>query len=149
MIMRWTSTTLAAIVLLGACGQPKPPGPSADASMSSTTTKAPPSPWQAQLGQVVTLDGVAENAKLGALLLIGGSRTLWIDKLDAWPPDVHGKRVSVTGKLIERADLPVFVHQDGEPEMAGIPVPPGTDVEKASRRLLLTEARWKVIEPAR
>jgi hypothetical protein len=71
---------------------------------------------------------------------------IWIDGLDAWPAGLRGKRVRVTGKVIERADLPVFVHRDDEPEMAGMPVPPGTDLEKARRRFLLTEARWNVVQ---
>jgi hypothetical protein len=88
---------------------------------------------------------VAQDAKLGALLLIGGSRTLWID-LDAWPEGVRGKRVQVTGKMVQRSDLPVFVQRAEEPLMAGIPVPPGTDLEKARRRFLLAEPRWKLLE---
>jgi hypothetical protein len=106
-------------------------------------------PLEARLGHIVTVDGIPEDAKLGALLMIGGSRTVWIDGLDAWSPELHGKVVEFTGKVVQRSDLPVFVHQDGEPERAGIAVGPGTDVEQARCRFLLTEAteaRWKVVE---
>jgi hypothetical protein len=102
-----------------------------------------PEPWEAKVGQTVTIEGVAQDAKLGALVLTGGSRTLWIDGLDAWPEGMRGKRVRVTGKMIQRSDLPVFVEREGEPIMAGIPVPPGSDLEKSRRRFLLTEATWK------
>ena len=78
--------------------------------------------------------------------MIGGSRTVWIDGLKAWPLELRGKVVEVTGRVIQRSDLPVFVHQDGEPERAGIPVGPGTDLEQGRRRFLLAEARWKVVE---
>ena len=77
---------------------------------------------------------------------MAGSGTIWIDDLDAWPLEVRGKWVQVAGKVIERADLPVFVHREGEPQMQGMPVPAGTDLEKARRRFLLTEARWKLLE---
>jgi hypothetical protein len=113
---------------------------------SSTTSNAASPPWEAKLGQVITVEGSAQDAKLGALLLTGGSMSIWIDGLDAWPKEVRGKNVQVTGKVIQRSDLPVFVHQEGEPEKGGMPVPPGTDLEKARRRLLLAEAKWKVLE---
>jgi hypothetical protein len=51
----------------------------------------------------------------------------------------------VTGKIIERHDLPVFVHEEGEPEMQGIPVPKGTDLDKASHRYLLSRVTWHVV----
>lgn len=104
--------------------------------------------WESQLGQLVTIDGDAEDAKLGALL-ITGSGMIWIDGLDAWPSNVRGKRLVVTGKVIQRSDLPVFVHEEGEPEMQGMPVPAGTDVEKARRRFLLAEPAWKVLGQGR
>jgi hypothetical protein len=125
-----------AALTVASCGTPVAPA----------SSKAVPFPLAVKLGQIVTVEGVPEDAKLGALLMIGGARTVWIDGLDAWPPELRGKVVEVTGKVIERSDLPVFVHQDGEPERAGIPVGPGTDLEQARRRFLLTEARWKVVE---
>jgi len=133
--MRGLISILAALTL-ASCGKPAAPA----------SSKAAPFPLEARLGHVVTVEGIPEDAKLGALLMIGGSRTVWIDGLDAWPPGLRGKVVEATGKVIQRADLPVFVHQDGEPERAGIAVGPGTDVEQARRRFLLTEARWKVVE---
>lgn len=104
--------------------------------------QAAQSPWASKLGQTVTVEGQAADAKLGALVEME-SETIWIDGLDAWPSDVAWKRVQVTGTVIERHDLPVFVQREGEPEMAGIPVPPGTDLRAASRRFLLKDARWK------
>ena len=133
--MRVLVSILAALTV-ASCGKPTVPAPS----------KAAPFPLEARLGHVVTVEGIPEDAKLGALLMIGGARTVWIDGLDAWPPELRGKVVEVTGKVIQRSDLPVFVHQDGQPERAGIPVSPGTDLEQARRRFLLTAARWKVVE---
>jgi len=116
------ATQIAALALLGACSPSSaPPGPApakepaAMTSASSPVSNAALEPLVARLGQLVTVEGVAQDAKLGAMLLIGGSRTIWIDSLDAWPPEARGKRVRVTGKLIERSDLPVFVQREGEP----------------------------------
>ncbi len=111
--------------------------------MASASSDSP-SPWQAKLGQRITIEGIAENAKLGALLLIGDDESIWIDGLEAWPEDIRTKRVEVTGKVIERADLPVFIQREDEPIMQGIPMPPGTDLDRASRRFLLAEAQWKL-----
>jgi hypothetical protein len=74
-----------------------------------------------------------------------GAAVVWID-LHAWPEEVREKRVQVTGRIIQRSDLPVFIQRPGEPVMAGMPVPPGTDLEQARRRFLLAEPRWKLVE---
>lgn len=117
--------------------------PAGEARTPPASSNSDPSPWESKLGQLVTVDGEAEDAKLGALLMTG-SGMIWIDGLDAWPSEVRGKRLQITGKVIQRSDLPVFVHQEGEPQMQGMPVPAGTDLEKARRRFLLAEARWTV-----
>ena len=134
---------LTFLMALSACK--KTPEAPREVPMPSVSSKAAPSSWEAKLGQVITVEGKAEDAKLGALL-DQGADMIWIDGLDAWPRDLRGKHVRVTGKVVQRSDLPVFIHQEGEPEMQGIPVPPGTDMEKARRRFLLAEARWKVVE---
>src|SRR4051812_18782917 len=115
---------ILAIVLLGCTGQ-QAPVPSGKGPTGPVSSEAGPSPWESKLDQLVTVEGEAEDAKLGALL-VAGSGTIWVDGIESWPLEVRGKRVQVTGKVIQRSDLPVFVHQEGEPEMQGIPVPPGT-----------------------
>jgi hypothetical protein len=109
-----------------------------------------PKDWAGLLGQSITVEGTAQNAKLGAVLSDGGS-SIWIDELDSWPEgfcvgEEPGKRVRVTGTVIERSDLPVFVPKEGEPPRAGIPVAEGTDLEKASRRFLLKDAKWDLVK---
>jgi hypothetical protein len=145
--MRILIHTLMAVTI-ASCTQPKSTEPKGapPKEPASTPKAAASSPWEGKLGQVITVEGTAENAKLGALLSTDGSMTIWIDGLHSWPEGVRGKNVQVTGKVIQRSDLPVFVPQEGEPQMAGMPVPPGTDLEKARRRLLLAEAKWKVLE---
>jgi hypothetical protein len=58
----------------------------------------------------------------------------------------QGKRVRVTGTVIERHNLPVFIPRKDELPVQGIPVPEGTDLHKASRRFLLQDAKWVVVE---
>jgi hypothetical protein len=91
------------------------------------------------------LDGVAENRKLGAGLR-GDGFDVWIDGLEGWPGSHAGRRVRVTGILEERHDLPVHVQKPGEPVSAGIPVPDGTDLRKASHRYIVRNAKWSLIQ---
>ena len=102
------------------------------------------SKMHAQLGQQVTLEGIAEARKLGAVLR-GNDFEVWIDQLQDWPRDHVGKRVRVTGVLEERHDLPVFIRKPGEPVAAGIPVPEGTDLRNASHRYIVRDAKWSLI----
>ena len=98
-----------------------------------------------RLGQQVTLEGVAETRKLGAALR-GNDFDVWIDRLERWPADALGRKVRVTGILEERHDLPVYIRKAGEPPSAGIPVPEGTDLREASRRYLVRDSKWSVIQ---
>jgi hypothetical protein len=94
------------------------------------------------LGSFVTLEGKAEEAKEGSLL-ISGDEQYWIDGAEDWP---RGKRVKVHGKVIEKYDRPVFVQKKGEPIKAGIPVPEGTRLKEASHRYLIGEAKWTSVD---
>jgi len=100
---------------------------------------------QGQVGQPVTLEGVAEARKLGPALR-GNGFEVWIDGLEQWPAPTAGRKVRVTGVLEERHDLPVYIQKAGEPPVAGIPVPQGTDLRQASRRYVVREAKWSLIE---
>lgn len=123
----------------------------ADPTSRKPSAKAA-TPWpdlRALLGRTITLEGQALNARSGALLS-EGKREIWID-LDGWPAGYsqggdRGKRVRVTGTVVERADLPVFVEKKGELPKSGIPVPEGTDLEKAARRYLLQDPTWTLLE---
>ncbi len=140
--MNKIATMITIMSMLSACTSSK--DSAGEARTPSASSNAAPSLWESKIGQLVTVEGTAEDAKLGALL-VGDTGTIWIDGLDYWPAEARGKRLQVTGKVIERSDLPVFVHQEGEPEMQGMPVPAGTELETARRRFLLAEARWKVL----
>ena len=100
---------------------------------------------QARVGQPVTLEGVAEARKLGPALR-GNGFEVWIDGLEQWPAATAGRKIRVVGVLEERHDLPVYIQKAGEPPAAGIPVPEGTDLRHASRRYVVREAKWSLIE---
>jgi hypothetical protein len=132
---------------LAACAGEKPAEPPAQPVEKPAPTAAPAPPtWEARLGQTVTIEGVAEPRKLGAYLA-GDREHIWIDGLQDWPADLVGRRVRVTGRVIARSDMPVFVKPPpGEPMPAGIAVPPGTDLERAARRFLLADATWNLVQ---
>lgn len=92
-------------------------------------------------GQTITIEGTAENSKLGASVR-SESGQVWIDGLAEWPAGIVGQNVRATGTVVECHDLPVFIRREGEPLRSGIPVPAGTDLKQASLRHLLTGAIW-------
>jgi hypothetical protein len=105
-----------------------------------------PKDWSGHVGKLVTIEGVAINQKVGAALS-GDGESIFIDGLDSWPDGYYfggdrGKRLRVTGTVIERHDLPIFVPKKGELPPGGIPVPEGTDLHKASQRFLIQNAKW-------
>jgi len=95
----------------------------------------------ADVGRTITVEGVAENRKDGAVLR-GEHFELWIPELTGWPQRGTG-RVRATGRLSEDHGRPVFVRRPGEPIVQGVEVPEGTDLEAASRRWVLSDVRWR------
>lgn len=102
-------------------------------------------PDEKDIGGTITVVGIARDAKLGALVETEGG-VFWLDGVDAWPAGLSGRRVRVTGTLIRRRDLPVFVEKEGEPPVSGIPVPPGTDVSEAAARHLIKAPAWSAAD---
>jgi len=102
------------------------------------------------VGRKVTLIGKAENDKLGAVLVLESGQTIWMNKMNSWPngyyTEKESKSVQVTGVLIERYDLPVFVPSNDSIVKQGIPVPKGTDLKEASHRYLMKNYNWNEIK---
>jgi hypothetical protein len=105
------------------------------------------------IGKKITVIGRAANGHIGAMLIVQDSLRLWIDDLQNWPKGYYfghdsGKMLKVTGTLIEKYDLPVFIESEEDKIRPrwGMPVPPGTDLKKASHRYLLREAKWEEIK---
>lgn len=103
------------------------------------------SPWEKSLDKTITVEGGARNAMMGAFVVTSNGE-IWVEGLDAWPADRDARKIRVTGTVIRRADLPVYVEKPGEPERQGIPVPEGTDLTAAATRYLLTNATWELVE---
>jgi hypothetical protein len=138
------------LLIANACGcsQHQPVSPSAPDQRERVI--AWPKEWSEYVGQTVTVEGTAANAKLGAFLL-GKQESIWIEGLDAWPEGFYsggdqGKRVRVMGTVIRKDDVPVFVQKPGVPLPQGIPVASEEEREKAKWRYLLKDARWSVLE---
>jgi len=129
------------LILLAACDPPLTP----EARTWNEQVDAHRSRWEPRLGERVTVEGEAENAKLGAMI-----GELWIADFRSWPDDVRGKRVRAAGTLILRDDLPVFrkeTYDPGGPVPAGIGMPEGADLEKSRRRYLLEKVEWSRRDP--
>lgn len=117
----------------------------AEPAKKSASDKNKKDPLEEQLGKEITLVGVAQNLKIGALLS-GKNFSVWIDNMDGWPDNARDKNVSVTGTLIERHDLPVFIQKRGNRDIpSGISVPKGTDLHEAAHRYLLKDVKWVIV----
>ncbi|HEX3356382.1 MAG TPA: hypothetical protein VHS31_05310, partial [Tepidisphaeraceae bacterium] len=108
-------------------------------------TVAPKSPATTMPTQSWT--GIAASRMVGAYLQ--GPNIYVAFPRDRWPDDAEGKRVTVTGLPVERHDLPVFIPKEGEVQIQGIPMPEGTDLYKASARIVIEQAKWSVVSDGR
>lgn len=115
------------------------------AKSASAPAAAPSSPLADRIGTCVVVEGIASAAKIGPQLHVGDAAIGIVLEDDAqrsaWDEQPQGVRVRVEGEVQERGDLPVFVAREGEPMMAGIPVPEGTDLEAARKRLVIVARR--------
>ena len=84
--------------------------------------------------------GIATNPKAGPFL---EGPNVYADFF-SWPDEALGKRVTLSGHLVVRHDLPVFIAhpEPGTTAVGGIPVPEGTDLYKASERSVIEDAHW-------
>jgi len=133
--MKTIGSIIAAIIAIAT-------GVVAASPTTSPSIKVIRDPLAAQLGKPVTLIGEAEVQKEGACLR-GMDFHIYVDALQDWPKELVGKKVSVSGIVIERYDLPVYVSRPGGPVRDARPVPAGTDVHKAAHRYLLKDAKWR------
>lgn len=126
--------------------EPTPaPTPSAAMPDTDTATDFDPSVWNERC---VIAQGYAQGQKIGAMINLGGP-TLGVifpgpDGDSQWTVPL-GARVRVEGRVVQRADLPVFVQDPNEPIMQGISVPPGTDLEQARRRWVIEQTHTTVL----
>lgn len=64
-------------------------------------------------GQRAIVDGTAEDAVLGAVILKDSGELVFIDGLAEWPSEVFGRRVRAKGILKERKPAPDPVVDEG------------------------------------
>ena len=116
---------IAALLDLGCSSQPLPPA-SAPAATAPATAAAP----EAQ----TTLRGVARDAKGGAVVVTDRG-PVYVLGLDAWPRDLAGRTVEVTGVVRQKKHLPD-------------PVGPGNTVAQGAwgRQTVVVEATWRLAE---
>lgn len=114
------------------------------ATAAPAASSEPGFDWAPYRNKCVIAEGYASGSKLGPRLQ-SGTFSIAI-KLPEPPGDEAywkipgGSRIRVRGIVTERSDLPVFVPKKGEPQMQGMPVPEGTDLDKARRRYLIEQA---------
>ncbi len=102
------------------------------------------------IGKRTTIEGVASNTKIGALVIINEDTSIWVDELESWPPEYHadgdnGKIVRVTGTIIERYDLPVQIKRASKPQGPEKPGLIATDTEETTHRYLIKNATWELV----
>ena len=103
------------------------------------------------IGKKVTLCGKAVNRKLGAVLVVDKGQHIWLDKMNSWPngyyTEFSSKRIQVMGVLIERYDLPAFIHNPTDSVVQdGIPVSIESNIKEARHRYVLTHYTWNELK---
>jgi hypothetical protein len=69
----------------------------------------------AEAARPVTLEGYAADARAGAVLMTDEGDTIYVAGLPAWPGDLLGRRVEVTGRLDRKKLIPdPEVNEKGE-----------------------------------
>jgi len=58
------------------------------------------------IGKIITIIGIAKDAKGGALILISDKEAIYIKGLDSWSPDLLNKQIKARGVLKEEKFIP-------------------------------------------
>jgi hypothetical protein len=124
-----------------ASGAPAASTTTASAALAPTKTSDAMASLRERLGRCVMLEGYALGShKLGPSLLTPKFTIGVVPRAGSWSPELPGSHVRVEGVVAEQSDLPVFHPRPGEPEQQGIPVPEGTSLDEARKRLVLEDA---------
>jgi hypothetical protein len=150
MWIRWNVLTLLTVSFGAACcpaSKPRSHEPQDPAHQQPPSELTAIPELESRLSQRITFEGLAVSTKTGAVLKVG-DYILYMDGMDSWPDgwfagDGKEQKVIVTGTLVKRYDLPVFIQEEGAPTMSGMPMPPGTDLHDAARRYLLTDFTYE------
>ena len=106
----------------------------------------------ANLGKVITVEGVPVNYNTEAALSVAGGTIVWLKGLSPWPPEVvsmRGQQIRVSGVLAEDSGggAVIWDPSGGKQQMPqGHPVPPGTDLKKLNHRFVMIDATWEALD---
>ncbi|GEM_PF-3549756 len=79
-------------------------------------------------------------------IIVGGEKILFRGEYKKFPEQTLGKRVKVSG-ILKKKNLPMFIwdfDKETEGVPCGIPVPPGTDIEKESIYYIIENPNWEI-----
>jgi hypothetical protein len=144
-----SSIVLLLLGLLIACAPTNSVG---EKDKNNNTKTSINEPLKSLIGKRITVKGKTVNLKGGAALILENGTQIWMDDMESWPlgyfiNEQDTKIVKVSGILIERNDLPVFIYKDNDSLIQqGIPMPEGTDLNKASHRFVFEKYEWVVVE---
>ena len=100
------------------------------------------------VGKKITIIGKTVNVKDGSILIVEDEINIWMDEMESWPDGFYNseedtKTLKVTGILIERNDLPVYIPDENTPiYQQAMPFSKGADLKKESHRYLLKDYKW-------
>lgn len=87
-------------------------------------------------GKTVTIEGIARDAKAGAVVVNADNEPIFIDGLESWPAEFSGKQVRVSGVLVQKQNFPsATVDSNGA-------ISQGTEGEQLES--VLTNAKWEL-----
>lgn len=88
---------------------------------------------RAKDGEIITIEGVADNSASGAIVVDGG--TALVGGMTSWPNEAYGKRVAVTGKVMRTSVAPnPVVGPNGEQSHGA-----------HGSQVMLVNATWKLL----
>jgi hypothetical protein len=154
----------ACVVLMLGCTQPGVRSP--EPRTPAAEPMAWPRDWSELVGQMVTVDGWAEELKIGPYLvedkgLDGRGIAIRMDS-ERWSDGYFkgsgkSKHVRVTGTVISRDDVPVYFVESGTGSALGdtsgnvigpqgIPVYSKEELDRRKWRFLLKDVTWNVLD---
>jgi hypothetical protein len=88
-------------------------------------------------GNAITIIGVAQNGKDGALVRTNDQKVYYVDGLASWDESVQGKQVEVTGILKTQSFTEENLKNKKGEWAAGI----------EGEKRILKNATWKILQP--
>ena len=98
--------------------------------------KRQPSAPKDTAGGQTSVEGVAQDAKMGAVVVDAQNQPIYIQGLESWPQEFSGKQVVVTGMLVQKKYLPTATVD------AGGAISQGTT--GGQLETVLTNAKWEL-----